>query len=331
MGRVLFYTSLGALITACALVYDSSRAAESPSPPMDAKPAEVVLTEEAAGLLDKWGGQAGYRGRAFEKIQEALKVNPNYPNAYYVLARYYAADGFINDNAYKPGSLEAAVGAAQKALAVDPHFSEANVYMGWLYAQMKDFPKAQAALDEAKQMGSKSIWLDLNQAELYWRQQQFDKAAPIYKAIAANEKRNSKALGTAYRNLINYYCRKDDRKHADEMYQSLLTLDPRSAWTRGDYAMSLIYWFGDFDAGIAKAREALALLDYPMGRYTLAFALYGKWATLTLAKRDAVVAEQYFEEAVTLLPVASVISSPWITSPKFRPILDALKASGRAP
>lgn len=66
---------------------------------------------------------------------------------------------------------------------------------------------------------------------------------------------------------------------ADASYRARIQAAPSSAWAKGDYA-SFLVWTNRYDEAIKAARAALALVDYPSARTTLAEAYRGKSALL---------------------------------------------------
>lgn len=291
------------VLAACALLLGC------PESQTDAAAAEKIplatakaLSSEAEALLDQWRGQSPLLDQAAEKLFFALKKDPKYARAYVQVGRLHIMAGHYHSQYFEPSSLEASEKALKNAIALDGKLADAYVVLGHLYTIRDRLPEAKTALTKAAEIKTDSPWLAMNWAAIFEKENKDEEAAQKYAEVIASKTKNLKALGAAYEGQRDYYFFKGDLQKADEIYNAHILIEPTAAWIRGNYASSLVFTIGDFDKGIAKAREALSIMQYGNARRTLAFGLYGKWATDVMQKRDSASAKKYFDEAQTIYP-----------------------------
>jgi len=85
-------------------------------------------------------------------------------------------------------------------------------------------------------------------------------------------------------------------------FKNEIAYAPDDAWIWGNYSSFLLFSYGDVDGAIAKGQKAISIMDYGMGRFTLACALYTKWALLLQDGNKKKEAQQYFVRAWYLYP-----------------------------
>lgn len=309
----------------------SSGLSYSAAPPLSKSPqdSEIFLTKKAEELLDQWRGQTALLDQAAESLYLALKRNPNYAKAYMQLGRLHIMGGYYHSQYFEPSSLATAEKAIKKAIDIDPKFADAYVLLGHLYTNMNRLSEAKSALQMAEGIGTDNPWLGLNWAAIYEKEGKFDDAAQKYIQVIESKTKNLKALGTAYDELRGYYIYKRDLVKAEKTYKAHITVEPKNAWTRGNYASSLLYDIGDFDSAIKKSREALSIMEYGNARHTLAIALYGKWATITIKKHDKASARRYFDEAQRIYPDLAQLQQEAMKYPSTKIIVEALASNQR--
>lgn len=309
----------GALLMYCGASYCAERPVNQ-----NFHDSEIVLTQKAEDLLNQWSGQTAILDQVAQNLYFALKRNPNYAKAYMQLGRLDIMSGYYHSQYFEPSSLNAAERAIKKAIEIDPKFADAYVLLGHLYTNMNRLSEAKSALHTAEGIGTDSPWLGLNWAAIYEKEGKFDEAAQKYIQVIDSKTKNLKALGAAYDELRGYYIYKRDLVNAEKTYQSQIAVEPQNAWARGNYASNLLYDIGDFDKAIKKAREALSIMEYGNARHTLALALYGKWATITMKKRDKSSAQQYFDEAQRNYPDLTQLQLEAMQYPTTKIIVEAL-------
>ena len=253
----------------------------------------------AVKLLDAYNGNGAVLEEARAELYEVQKAHPRYAPAYRETARYMIMRGHINSLQFQPGSLEAADLSLKQALDIDPNYAEAFVLYGHLYKLMGRNQDALRALLKAEKLGSSDPWLQNNWADLLIEDGKFEEAARRYRKVIDSQTKNQKATGTALEGLIKYYTAVGKLNEADEMYQKKISFQPDGAWGYGNYAQFLLCRKGEIDGSIAQSRKALAIMDYGVGRYWLAAALYGKWGQSTLQGTPDMAAK-YLVEARAL-------------------------------
>lgn len=210
--------------------------------------------------------------------------------------------GYINRSNYKEGSLRAAEASILKSLEIEPDYADSYVLLGHLYTRMGRHADADAALDKAEMIGTKYPWLPLNRAELLMKRSQYDESLSLYKSVVESETINRKAYASALSGMTTAYRYLGQFDKADEIYKIRLENEPDNAHTWGNYSDFLLYQLGDVDGAIVNGKKALSIMNYGMGRFTLACALYTKWALLQQDADNAEEAQKYFNEAWAIYP-----------------------------
>lgn len=125
---------------------------------------------ETLSLLGSLLEETGKRQEALDKFQEALKINPDYPQALNSLGYVYAQEG---------RNLEQAEGLIKKALEFEPDNGAYMDSLGWVYFQKNDLDKAQGYLERAAGLlEDAEIYSHLG--ELYFKKGALDKAAEAW-------------------------------------------------------------------------------------------------------------------------------------------------------
>ncbi len=257
--------------------------------------------KHAVDLLDGYRGDTSLLESARIELENILKDNPRYAPAYREMARYCIMKGSINDQEMQPGSLEAAESWIKKSIDFNPNFAEAYVLFGHLYTLMNRHQDAAAALQKAEKIGTTDPWLQNNWAFLLSKEGKYEEAAPRFQKVIDSNTQNKKAMGAAMQGLIQSFLALGKLDQADELYRKQIAYEPKTAWSYGNYAQFLLCQKDDYEQSISLSREALRLMDYGVGRYWLASALYRKWAQTVLFGRPD-VGKQYFTEAQALYP-----------------------------
>jgi Tfp pilus assembly protein PilF len=101
--------------------------------------------------------------------------------------------------------------------------------------------------------------------------------------------------------LLNAYMGLNMLDEADALHQKFVNEHPDHAWTLGNYAAFLCDQKKDYDKAIEYAQKALAIMDYGVGRYTLARAAALK-AHQLIQQNQLEEAEPYFIMALEKKP-----------------------------
>lgn len=265
--------------------------------------------DQARTILDSWRGERKKLSQAQQLLASVIKTDATYAPAYRELGRLYIMGGYINRDNFEPGSLSPAEAAIRKSIEIEPGYADAYVLLGHLYTNMKRYDQARSVLQRGESLGTKSPWLQLNWAALLNKQGESEAAAKRYKVVLDSNTPNKKAYGAALEGVIRYYILKGDLEAADAWYKRQLEYEPSNAWAWGNYAGFLLYRRGDVDGAIKNGEKALSIMNYGMARFTLACALYTKWAQ-EMQKGDIGSATQaVFKRAYELYPdIDSVIA-----------------------
>jgi len=215
------------------------------------------LVLEARAQLDDWSGLGDRLAKAMDGLNRVLKANPKNVQAHIEMARFHIKSGFINYRNFRPGSLEKAGSELQRALQVDPNSADAYVLLGNLYYLMNASKEAVKVLEKAETIGTDSPWLYLNRAEALVDLHQFNEAEAQLRKLetrySAVTNPPRKVVGTLHQKLSYVYQLQGKLKEADKEYQTLIALDPDTAWNHGNYADFLLFARGQPDAAIGKA------------------------------------------------------------------------------
>lgn len=321
MSHAFLAAALGLL---CALA--SAMAAE----PSTLQSPQAIRVNRAVELLDAYRGDTSMLEAARADLDGVLRADARYAPAHREMARYYIMRGHIRASRFQPGALEAADAAINKAIALNPSYADAFVLRGHLYRLMNRHQDAVAALEKAQQLGTADPWLQNNWADLLIDEEKYDEAALRYRRVIDSNTRNKKAMTAAFEGLIRYYIKTANLDRADEMYRKQIAFEPDAAWSYGNYAQFLLCQRDNYEGSIARSREALQIMNYGVGRYWLASALYRKWAQSVSAGRVG-EGTPSFAEAQALHPNPNDIVAKAASCPPLSRIGEALIRTGGGP
>ena len=260
--------------------------------------------EKAKKLIDAWSGQQNILLDADEILKGIIQIDPDFAPAYREYGRLYIMSGYIKTvghvSSFEKGTLDPSEKSILHSINIEPDYADSYVLLGHLYTKKKLYSEAEEALKKAEDIGTKTPWLDLNWAELLNIQGNSEKALLRYKKVIEEKSSNKKAHARALSGVTKYYYFKSDFEKAKQSHIKHLEFEPENAWNWGNYSSFLLFWYGDVDGAVESGEKALDLMNYGMGRFTLACALYTKWAML-LEKGDG-DANKYFERAYKLYP-----------------------------
>jgi tetratricopeptide (TPR) repeat protein len=195
------------------------------------------------------------------------------------------------DSLREEGNLEAAVAEYGRALTIWPRFTTARASLGRTYLQMKDYPRAQIALQMAMEddPGEPGVINDLGVVQ--FRQQRFDRALKLFEsALQMNPQ-----FAEAHYNLALCHLRKSDRARAVEELERYVQLRP----------------------GDAKGLKERAFLAAASGNYTNAMGLLQSamktapdWSLLYFDAAATAALMRNAEDAISYLKKAESLSSP---------------------
>ncbi|UTA48262.1 hypothetical protein L1F30_01670 [Simiduia sp. 21SJ11W-1] len=258
--------------------------------------------DRARALLDSWRGQGQRLDEAGNILQHILEKDSNYAPAYRELGRLYIMAGHINYDNFERGSLPPSEFAILKSIEIEPEYADSYVLLGHLYTQMKRYKDAENSLKKAEAIGTEIPWLHLNWAGLLEQYGRYQEAMQRYQYVVEKGTNNRKAYASALAGITTMYRKMRQYDKANESFKKEIEYEPDNAWSWGDYSSFLLFTYNDVDGAIKNGREAINIMNYGMGRFTLGCALYTKWAMLKDNPATALLAQQYFDEARAIYP-----------------------------
>jgi WD40 repeat protein/tetratricopeptide (TPR) repeat protein len=196
--------------------------------------------------------------RAIAAYDEAIRLDPAFPAAYYQRGIAYASKR----------ELDRAIADYTQAIELDPAYARAYTLRGIAYSDLKNYDRAIADFDESIRLEPKlyAVFAYRGRGEAYLIKGDFNHAiADFNEAIALDPTfaRTYSSRGRAYFNLKDH-----DRAIAD--YGESIRLDPKSPATYLD--RGVVYFDkGDYDRAIVDYGEAITLDP----KYVLAYSNRG--------------------------------------------------------
>ena len=252
------------------------------------------LVMEAKQALDEHYGDRAQLTLAAGLLSRALAESKDNAEMYVQAARLTIKGGHVVAMQFRPGTLQAYGELLDRALALDPNNAKAHILKAEYLHGIGAFGLSIAELDKAKDTGTKDSWLLIGYGRSYRSTGELEKSFNSYAEARARgagenlEQRN--AYVAALNGLATFAAAKFDESALRELQDEILKArDPRDAWALGSLAESLVR-AGMFGDAIEVSREALRTMNYGAGRLTLAAALFGKAAELTLGGKPDLAA-----------------------------------------
>lgn len=254
---------------------------------------EDELYQKALNILDNYGGNTYSLYEAQGYLKRIVELNPNYALSYVGLARAEYKLGYINYDNYEPQNLESAHLYLNKALEIDPKLYEAHIAKGYVYLFQKDLANATNMAQAAENLKPNQAQTDILFAEIASKENNLVEAEKKARDVL-NKTQEKRLRVTAHEVLGGIYRLRKDYKAAEETYLERIKLEPKSAWSKINYSSFLIK-MGNYDKAIDYAKQALAQMDFGMGRHILAQAYYKKAYDLCWKQKNYKLAQNYFK------------------------------------
>ena len=267
-------------------------------------PSQYAKVSEAQKLITNAQGNTSHTRRAIELLRSVISVNQRFAPAYVQIARATSNLGLMQNNRFDLGSLQEMEKALRKALEIEPSYDYAIALMGFAKMFQGDLDGAEKYYGQAERMGSTYPYLLTQQSQLANRRGNY-KLALDYATKAYEQNRNSPTLAASAINEILFTLQKmpdDTSVEEEKWYTKRRELVP-TAWNWQAHASFRLYRFGDYEKSIEYGKNALTLMDFGVGRYTLAAAYYKKWSDLRDSPSRANEAKQAYQAATMLYPV----------------------------
>jgi len=150
--------------------------------------------------------------RSIDHLHKAIKVWPQFPDAYILLATAYMQQG-------KPAEAKSAL---DRAIELDPQLPEARFTLGALENSQKHYASAETSLIEGLKLDQESPQGHYELAKTYWAMGHWQEAEPhAFKAAALEP-----TMAPVHVVLGNIALRRQDADGALREFQEYLRLDP---------------------------------------------------------------------------------------------------------
>jgi len=187
--------------------------------------------------------------------EEAITLDPEYAWAYYVRAKTYMMDVWLDTTKSPKQSLAKAMELLQKAIVFDETFAEAHGTLGFLYSMARQHDKAVAETEKAVILNPNSADAHMYLGKVLTFAERFEESIPEYmKAIRLNPippNRYLWSLGLSYGFTGRYdeaitWCEKAIHQEPSSLFAHIM--------------MAVIYsWSGRDEEARAEATEVLRL------------------------------------------------------------------------
>lgn len=245
------------------------------------KPLKMTQSGEvtkAEKLLDEWNPPNKDLLIEAEKIlTKAIEKDPHDHFTLRQLSRLYlkkSAEIPISRDRQK--FYEQAQLALEKAITINPEYTDAHVLGGNLYKYIGNLEKAKASLETARKLGANDAWFFFNLAEIEFQEKKYAEALKYYQLALKTPKTTRRPDILLLYGIQNSYWYLGDNSGYLSTFPLLIALQPDNAWPYGNYAMALLCSKDDFDESIVFFRQALSRMKYGYARRGLAGALYRK-------------------------------------------------------
>jgi Tfp pilus assembly protein PilF len=257
--------------------------------------------DKAMKLIGKWEGRDNNREEARKIALKMLRDNPDSARAYTILGRATWWMGYINEDTHNQEKVKEAQTYYHKALEADPSFREAEYYLAVSHVTEGNYDQALSIAEKFKKEHPdwyRSYWLPIYVAD---KKGEYHKSLQLCLAFQERFKDDPELEDRVDGKLLNAYEGLGMLDEAEALYQKFVKENPNRAWTLGNYAAFLCDKKKDYDKAIEYAQKALAIMDYGVGRHTLALSAFCK--SQELVKQDKLEeAEPYCLMAVENKP-----------------------------
>lgn len=255
--------------------------------------------EEARTLIDGYGGDTRLLIKAGALLNEVARANPGHARAHAQAARVVYRLGYQSGDRYHPFSLARAQVLADRAIRLDPRLVDGYIVAG--YVALFD-----GRVDEVERLADKAAALDpasddvlILLARRDRMQRRYDAAVERLGVVLSRVERPA-TRRQALSDMAFARCDKVEDDACEAAHRALVEFDPRSAWARGNFA-SVLVGRKKYDEAIEMAESALEIMNYGVGRNTLARAHFGKGWEL-FARGEVEGAQRHFEAALEAHP-----------------------------
>ena len=217
---------------------------------------------------------------AIADYNQAIKLNPNYVDAYYNRGVAYSEKGDYNS----------AIADLNQTIKLDPNYARAYTERGFAYLGKGDYDSAIADCNQAIKLNPNDTEAYNNRGLAYYLKRDYDSAISDYNQAI---KLDPNYISAYYNRSAVYFGRKEDYDSAIADYNQLIRLDPNSNnYNNRGFAY---YLKKDYNSAIADYSQAIKLDPNDANAYNGRGDAYYK-------KGDYVKAKANYEEALRLSP-----------------------------
>jgi tetratricopeptide (TPR) repeat protein len=241
----------------------------------------------AVGLIDSEGEPQLAEAKSI--LEGLIARNPRFDAAYVELARV------AMKQSWGPQGLHQAESLLASALQIRPDSANAKILLGYVYANQKRFPEAEALFTDAARSNPPNLWLWSNWGELYLMQGKVDQAIGKFREAISRPMTHDtydRARNHAYQQLLALLERRKAYDAMEALYRQRVTEFGPGACYTADYAQFKLQIRGDVQGAIDLARGALNQnCEDSDARRILGLADYVKWASGSDPQRAAALNE----------------------------------------
>lgn len=268
-------------------------------------PALYAQVAKAETLISNAYGNGNANDEALQLVQSVIAKDPKFAPAYVQAARATGSRGYISSGKFDPAALRSQQEIVQKALALEPAYDYAMAILAHSMMTQGRLDEADALQKKLASMKSGYPFLKSQVAYVALERKDYAKAVEIamqgYEAFKSDQ---NVASGYCTELIFVYEELKGDQTEKLEKWQSQrVKLSPEVAWFWGDYARHRLFNMNDYTGAITYGEKALKMMDYGVGRYTLAAAYYAKWADLETKSPGSKDAAESLRRAEALSPL----------------------------
>jgi tetratricopeptide (TPR) repeat protein len=242
------------------------------------------LLADAVDIIDHHG-RAGDFEVAKNNLDKIILEDPANSQAYLELARIaMKSDPDASEKQSYPGLVEAQR-LIKVALKFNPSYANSYILLGYVLAIQHRTDEAIAAFTEAKNIGTKNLWLYYNWGFALELDHRTDAAIGKYReglalmpvAETSENASTNRAIPAMFSHLTAIFYNKDDVPALDAVYQQRLARLDESC-EKTFYGELKLYRMGDYDTAILWGTRALQQNCRSGARPLLAAAYLTKWA-----------------------------------------------------
>jgi tetratricopeptide (TPR) repeat protein len=235
------------------------------------------LYDEAVGMIDD--GTEYTLASAKRRLEIILSEQPQNAPAHIELARVAMKTNWGSEGLFQAEQFIAT------ALKYEPDSANAKVLQGYVFAHQKKFAEAEKSLGEARDKGTKNLWLWANWGELLEMQNKSALAAEKYtQALQGERPRNTydRAREHAYRKLFKLYEKNEATERVEALHKQRVAEFPEQPCHLAEYAMFRTTRQSDAQSGKALARDAIANgCKRDIAKEAMGVSSYYLWASMS--------------------------------------------------